>query len=252
MTNDLEFISILMATHRVDKYLPLAIESILNQTHKNFEFIIIANGPNCIFIKNFIEKKYNDHRIKILTSKIPQLAHALNIGIDASKYSLLGRMDADDISHPSRIEKQISYMKTKNLDILGCDINLIDTQNQSIGQRIYPKGKDIYKKIYIKNPFAHNTIIYKKDTLIKLRGYNSGLNTEDYDLWLRAKRQNIKMDNISEFLLDYRIHSESTQGNKLGYAEASGYILREFLLKPSFNSFFAIPLNIAKYFLKGK
>lgn len=251
MTKDKNLVSVIMATNRVDKYLSKAIESILNQTYKNLEFIIVANGPEKLNIKLYIEENFKNSKIIIITSSIPQLSNSLNIAIDHSKGNYLARMDADDISHPERIEKQINHLLKNNIDIVGCDINLIDEDGNFLGRREYPKGKSIYKKIYFRNPLAHNTVIYKKSSILSIRGYNSGFNSEDYDLWLRAYRQNLKIENINEFLLDYRIHKASTQGNRLGYAEACGYILREALLTKNLLAFFAVPVNILKFFLRG-
>lgn len=241
-----------MATNKVDQYLSLAINSILNQTYRDFDFIIIANGPKCNEVENFINENFQDCRITIIKSQIPQLAHALNLGIDVCQSDFIARMDADDISHKSRIERQLSFIIDNDIDILGCDINLINSNGKFLKTRRYPKGKDIKKYIFFKNPFAHNTVIYKRESILKLRGYNSGFNTEDYDLWLRADRNNLKMENMNDILLDYRIHSESTQGNSLGYAEACGYMLREFLIRKSASSFISIPINILKYYLKSK
>ena len=91
----------------------------------------------------------------------------------------------------------------------------------------------------------------KKDLIIKARGYNSGLNSEDYDLWLRLKSLNISWDNMNEILLDYRIHNKASQRALIGYAESAGYAMREFILRKSLTNFIAIFYHLLKSFIRS-
>ena len=91
----------------------------------------------------------------------------------------------------------------------------------------------------------------KKSFLLKVRGYNAGYNSEDYDLWLRMRRAGVSWDNMDEILLDYRIHESASQGRLLGYAEVSGYILREFLLAKTLSNFIGVFINIGKALFKA-
>ncbi|MDG9729831.1 glycosyltransferase [Ignatzschineria sp. RMDPL8A] len=243
-------ISVIMGIHRIDEYVDNAINSILNQTFANFEFIIVANGSDAFNVAKYIQSHFNDPRIKVLTSSIGQLAHALNIGLDASQYNYIARMDADDIAHPERLKKQLKYLLENSLDLVGSNLNLINETNEKIGDRKYPVQHKINRLLPFKNTFAHNTTLYKKKTVINARGYNSGFNTEDYDLWLRLKRKGIKWDNIQEPLLDYRIHTNASQRRLLGYAECAGYAMREFLLKKSFTNFIAIFIQCFKALIR--
>ncbi|MCV5208963.1 glycosyl transferase, partial [Escherichia coli] len=83
--------------------------------------------------------------------------------------------------------------------MVGSDIIHIDTNGEAIGIKHYPKGLNkINKQLYFRNTFSHSTILIKKKILIAARGYNAGFNSEDYDLWLRLRRKNIKWDNMDE------------------------------------------------------
>lgn len=240
-------ISIILPVHVYDEYSKLAIESMLIQTFAEFELIIVANGDNYESIFNSIESDYSDQRIVLIKSPIGQLAFAVNFALGYAKYELIARMDADDISVPNRLELQYEYLKNENLDMVGSDLKLIDENGSDLGYRTYPKGRKINQLLPLKNCFAHNTILVKKSILLKLRGYNSGFNTEDYDLWLRMLRDgSVKWDNMDEFLVLYRIHSNSTQRHKLSYAEAAGLALRECLLSFTFKKMVAVCSNILK------
>lgn len=243
-------ISVIMGLHKIDSYVDVAINSILSQTYQNFEFIIVANGKESELVANYIQSSFNDSRIKVLKSNIGQLAYALNLAIDASQYDYIARMDGDDIAHPDRLGKQIKCLENNKLDLIGSCINLIDEFGGKIGFREYPTQLKINKLLPFKNTFAHNTILCKKSIIISARGYNSGFNTEDYDLWLRLKRHGIKWDNIGEPLLDYRIHANASQRRLLGYAECAGYAVREFILQKNFRNFIAMFVQFAKSFLR--
>ncbi|MGL6170870.1 MAG: glycosyltransferase, partial [Vibrio sp.] len=155
-------------------------------------------------------------------------------------------------SVPDRLKLQIDYMQMYDLDMVGSDLILINESGKTIGYRKYPKGNEIRKMMPFKNPFAHNTILIKRQVLLDARGYNSGFNSEDYDLWLRLKRMEIKWDNIDSPLVEYRIHSCATQRRLLGYAESTALAMREFILDKSFTKFFAILYHLIKSFFRAK
>lgn len=240
-----------MGIHRLDQYLEDAVDSILNQTLNNFEFIIVANGTNAHEIKEYIEKKYSyDDRIIVLESRIGQLAHALNIAAEQAKYDYIARMDSDDVAHPERLEKQILYLTSHNLDLVGTSVRLINERSEVIGERKTKTIQSINDNLLFRNCFIHPSIMLRKEVFYKARGYNAGFNSEDYDLWLRLRRMGVKWDNMEENLLDYRIHSAASQGRLLGYAEIAGYMVREFLLHKTIKGLFALVINFFKALVK--
>ena len=92
-----------------------------------------------------------------------------------------------------------------------------------------------------------------KEILILNRGYLGGFNTEDYDMWIRLNKSNIRWDNISQYLVKYRIHDQSSQKTILSYAEASSLICREFILQPKFRTFIYFIISFIKpFFLEKK
>lgn len=246
-------ISVVMGVSRFDGFVSLAIDSVLSQTFSDFELIIVANGASCDEIEIRLNELYaEERRVRVIKSKIPQLANALNIGLDAARYDYVARMDADDICWPVRLEKQFAYMQANNLDLVGCDLRLIDPHGAILGFRHYPKGADIDNLLRYKNCFAHNTIIYRKELILRAGGYNAGFNSEDYDLWLRLKRFGVKWANMDEVMLDYRIHSGASQRKLLGYAEATGLAAREFVLDKSIKNLLAVFYHFFKSIIRSK
>lgn len=243
-------ISVIMGVHNIDTYLSDAVKSIMNQTIQKFELIIVANGPKALEIEQYISKNFQDDRIIVIKSSIPQLSYALNLGIDNSKHDYIARMDSDDIAHPERLERQLHYLQSRNLDLVGCSVNLINEDGESLGTKKAIQGKKINKWLPFKSTFVHPSILCKKSLILSCRGYNSGFNSEDYDLWLRMKRYGVKWDNMEDILLSYRIHQQASQRRLLGYAECAGYAVREFLLKKNISNFFAIFIQFIKALIR--
>lgn len=246
-------ISVLMGVHRLDEYVFPAIDSILAQEEVTFELVVVANGADAEVVGNSIAAHYQgDERLRVLYSKVGQLAHALNIGLSNARYDYIARMDADDISRADRLKIQLDHIVKNNLDLVGGALELIDKDGISFGVRSYPTGKSIDRKIYFKNCFAHNTIFCKKQLLIDARGYSGGFNSEDYDLWLRLRRSGVAWDNMSEPLVQYRIHDAASQRNLLGYAEVAGYMMREFVLSKNPVWLLSAILTVGKAIVRGK
>ncbi|MDW5416969.1 glycosyltransferase [Iodobacter sp. CM08] len=250
---DKPLVSVLMCLNKIDEYTSDAIESIINQTMKEIEIILVVNGDGVEENYNFLLEKYKaEQRIKLISVPIGQLAFSLNVALSHTKADLIARMDTDDVSYLDRLQKQYDYLKNKDLDFVGCDINLINEFGHNIGKRVLPKGRDINKKLPFLNPFVHGSVMAKRSLFIAARGYNSGFNSEDYDLWLRLHRKGIKWDNMPDILLAYRIHSAATQRRLLGYAEATGLSVREFILNKNIINFFAILFHFYKSVFRSR
>lgn len=245
-------ISVLIAINSIDDYTLRAINSICNQTYINIRVVIIANGPKMDDVASFVKDNVVYGNILILKTAIGQLGHALNVGLNAVEGDYIARMDGDDFSYSDRIERQYAYLIKHDLDLVGCDIRLIDELDAEIGFRTYPKGESINRILPFSNPFAHNTILAKRDVFLSARGYNSGFNSEDYDLWFRMRRNGIRWDNMSDVLLDYRIHSAASQRRLLGYAESTALAMREFVLNKSLINLTAVFYHFMKSIFRSR
>lgn len=240
-----------MAVNRYDEYVDASILSILNQSFKNIEFIIVANGEKHKEIHEELNAKYHaDIRVRIHSLPIGQLAFALNYAISISRYDIIARMDADDISISDRLQKQYCFLNENNLDLVGTAIQLINENDLVIGDIFYPDSAKIKKVLKFKNCFAHPTIMFRKKIFLKCRGYNGGFNSEDYDLWVRMSEYDPRWDNMQECLLSYRVHTNSTQRSKLAYCECAGYSLRDFLKSKTIKNFLAFIYHTAKALVK--
>lgn len=211
---DKPFISVIMGFHNSGEYLKTSIESILNQTYSNFELILIddCSTDNSYFVAKLYESK--DKRVRLLqNSKNMGLTATLNRGINAASGEFIARMDDDDISVETRFEKQLNFILSNNIDVVGSNCINIDSFGNKTGCRKYPeKDKDIKKVLPIYNPICHPSVMIKKKTVFDTGLYNEKFKTtQDYELWFRMTAFNATFHNIQEPLLLYR---ESRSVNK--------------------------------------
>lgn len=200
-------ISVIMAVFNGEKYLRESIESILNQTYHNFEFIIINDGSTDKSVE--IINSYEDSRIRLIhNSENLKLARSLNKGIDLSKGEYIARMDADDVALPQRLERQVSFMDTNpNVGICGSWIETFGNTKKEIWK--YPlKSEEILVSLIFESVIAHPSVIIRKQVLNDNKTKYNITIVEDYDLWIRLSKYT-KLANIGEVLLYYRIHSQS-------------------------------------------
>ncbi len=213
-------ISVIMGVYNDEKYLSDAIDSILNQSYKDLEFIICDDGSTDNSVN--IIKKYQkvDKRILFLQNKKNMgLAASLNKCIEISTGEYIARMDSDDVSLPERFEKQVEYLdNNKHIALIGCNVNLFD-DNGNYGKREVNRE---YTKVNVfkKNYFIHPTVMIRRNVLLSVGGYtvsNYTYRTEDYDLWCKICEKDFLGYNLNETLLNYREDKNAYKKRKFKY-----------------------------------
>lgn len=222
-------ISCIMANYNTpENYLRLSIESILNQTHKDLELIIVDDCST----DNSLEvlKEYSDQDKRILLIKNIAnvgLARSLNIALKRVTSDYIARMDTDDISDPDRFEKQIAYLQKKNLELVGAETRRIDEE----GNIVVPStnksrsSRYIQKVIKYENCIAHPSWLAKKEVYDKLLGYRDLHACEDYDFLLRANKNGFRLGICDSVLLSYRINLKGISQKNLLTQKASSWYL---------------------------
>lgn len=193
-------VSVIMSVNNGDMYLRDAIDSILNQTFRDFEFVIINDGSTDRTEEILVG--YEDSRMRIFHQGNNGLTKSLNKGIQLSQGEYIARMDADDVSLPERLEKQVKFFDNyPDVALVGTSFYEIDSYGNIIGRKIFPTTNHGIRKALIKyNPFFHSSVMIRKDILIHIGQYCERLSSsQDYELWLRiSKRHNVA--NLTEFL----------------------------------------------------
>lgn len=213
-------ISVIMSTYKEsESQLRQSIESILNQTYEDFEYIIILDCPDNQLHKTILESyKEKDPRIRFyINEKNIGLANSLNKGIQLANGEFIARMDADDISLPDRFQDQLKYIQDNNYDLIGGITQMIDENGDLIYsiQKV-PTNYDKIKKILKYGQcIAHPTWFGKKVVFDTLNGYRKIPLCEDYDFTLRAVLSGYKISNLNKVVLQYRMTNNSISRQNL-------------------------------------
>lgn len=228
-------VSVIMSTLNTDEqFLKEAINSILNQSYRNLEFIIIVDGgEDDLFIKN----NFNDYRIKIYKHKKTMgLPASLNEAIKYSKGKYVVRMDSDDISLTDRIRIQINYMENHgDIDICSTYYKNFGDINKNVKER-FINSNEVKSKLFFTNIIAHPSVVFRKSSIEK---YNLFYNVEytysqDFEMWNRKKE--VKIGIIPRICLKYRVHSKQIGSAKKNMQNSFYYrILTDNLKKIGLN-----------------
>lgn len=203
-------ISVLMSTYKEPIiYVEQAVDSILNQTHQNLEFIILLDDPTNKELNAFLTNKaQSDPRIRLLPNEVNLgLVASLNKGLSFCSGDYIARMDADDYSHPDRLEKQLSYLEDQGYDLVGCWYTHFRDDEGEFDAKLQPvTSAQCKKKLRWTNCLAHPAWLGKKEIFSKLGGYRDIKACEDYDFLLRAVLSGFKLGNYPGFLFKYRLN----------------------------------------------
>jgi glycosyltransferase involved in cell wall biosynthesis len=192
------------------QYLRKSIDSVLTQTFRNFEFIIVSDSRTANEDVSITES-YSDPRIvHVLNKRRPGFVASLNLGIRAARGEYIARMDSDDISMPERFERQVQYLThNPGTGVLGTGCETIDDRDQVKSQEIMPSDPEVmHWFLMFGSPITHSSVLIRRKLIEKLRGYRELPHGEDYDLWLRASRIT-DIANLPDILLRRRIHPNS-------------------------------------------
>ena len=199
-------VSVLLPVYNTEKYISESIQSIINQTFKKFELLIIDDGSTDNSLK--IINTFKDKRIRIIRNeKNLGLIKTLNKGIDLALGKYIARMDADDIAHPQRLEKQFHFLeKNPQYALVGTQANFI-WEDKVFSKMFNIPTNDKVLKLYsfFSCPFIHPSVMVKTNIFKEFYYQEDFTTAEDYELWTRILRK-YQGTNLSDVLLSYRLH----------------------------------------------
>lgn len=206
--------SVLMSVYYKENpdFLNASIESMLNQTVKPGEFVLVCDGLLTEDLDEVIEKyrAENGELMKIIRlERNGGLGRALNKGLEYCSYELVARMDSDDISRPDRCERQLKCFKAMNMDIVSGTVEEFEADIRKVTSRkLLPEDNDeIIKYSRCRNPFNHPCVMFRKSSVEAVHGYENYPYFEDYHLWVKLLRNGAIGYNIPEPLLYMRVGS---------------------------------------------
>ena len=192
-------------------YLREAIDSILNQTYTDFEFLIINDGSTDD--TEAIISSYSDKRIRLVNQKNAGVSAALNHGIQLAKGTYIARMDADDRCMPTRLEEQMLFLDTHpEYIMIGADADYMDKDGMFVFHysNTGHSNEEISKRVdWITCPFLHSVVIYKKEAVIAAGSYDENAYLfEDHFLWIKLIKMG-KVANLKKALISVRLNPSS-------------------------------------------
>ena len=201
-------VSVLMPVYNAQLYLREAVESVLNQTYTDFEFIIINDGSTDDSERIILS--YTDSRIKYIKNETNlKLIATLNKGIQLAKGDFIARMDADDICEIERLEKQVSFLNNNNDYVaVGSCYEKIDLLGEKIENVKLPlESEEVFYSLHFFNPICHPSVLIRNSVLIEynLNFDENYVHAEDYEFWTRLLKYG-KIGNLPDILLKYRVH----------------------------------------------
>lgn len=246
-------VSVVMSAYNAEKYIGEAIESILNQTFDDFEFIIIDDRATDA--TNKIIKRYQQQDARIIVLENEEnigLTKSLNRGLSVAKGEYIARMDADDISTVDRFKKQVAFLDT-HLDytFVSCKAQYIDENGHPEQMRHFPEtNEEIYRMMPKVNAVMHPGVMFRKDAVEAIGNYCEDFPVaQDYELWLRGIAAGYKFYNIQEPLVLFRRNDTYNTRKSKTYrltqfkAELRGFRLNHY--PPQKYVYLLIPLAMA-------
>jgi glycosyltransferase involved in cell wall biosynthesis len=205
-------VSVLMPCYNAADTVTEALESLANQTLKDFEIVAVDDGSidnTLAILKAWAEK---DSRLRVLARPHEGIISTLNTGLEACRADVVARMDADDRCHPERLAKQFTYLdEHPEITLVSCQVEGFPKEALREGFRIYIDWQnslvshaDICREIFVESPLAHPSATFRKAEITALGGYLEHGWAEDYDLWLRLYLQGARFGKIPEVLLSWR------------------------------------------------
>jgi teichuronic acid biosynthesis glycosyltransferase TuaG len=245
----MELVSIIIPYYKKKKYINQAIDSVIKQTYKNFELIIIYDDENkedLNFLKNFIKK---DKRIKLhINKKNLGAGKSRNKGINLSQGSLLAFLDSDDLWMKNKLEKQIFFMKKNAIDISHTSYSVINSCNKIIGAR---KAKDMTHELLLNScDIGLSTVILKRELITNKIKFANIKTKEDYVLWLKITCNDKKIFALKNNLTKWRKLDDSLSSS--GFQKLyDGYLVyRKYMNFNLLKSIIYLVLLSFNYFLK--
>jgi glycosyltransferase EpsE len=228
MANEIPLISVIMGIYNCEDTLTESLDSLFNQTFKNFEVILCDDGSNdntYTIAQKYLEI-HPDRIVLLRNEKNMGLNFTLNKCLKHTKGKYIARMDGDDISLPSRFEKQFNFLeKFNNISIVSCKMIHFDRFGDwGIGAPITaPTKQDLIKG----SPFSHAACMVTRDAMMKVNGYSESrwlLRVEDYHLWVKMYSIGYIGYNLDEVLYMMRDDQNASQRRRFKYRINETYV----------------------------
>lgn len=247
-------ISIITPTYNSQNFIKETVNSVINQTYKNWELIVIddASNDNTIKIVNqFI--KTNPNICLLQNKQNSGAAITRNRGIEAAKGDLIAFLDADDLWKPEKLEKQVAFMSANDCDVCFSSYDLMNEDGIRLNKQIKALSILTYKKLLRSNYIGNLTGIYNAKSLGKITAPNLR-KRQDWLIWLEAVKKSGKpVLGIEESLAIYRVRESSISSNKLNLVKYNYWVYKKGLGFSTIKSVYSLIVFLFEhFFVKSK
>jgi len=209
-------VSVVMPCFNAADTLPEALESLTGQTLVDFELIAVDDGSSDATASILKEWAVMDARIRPIFQPHSGIVVALNNGWHACQSPLIARMDADDLAHPERLERQVAFLDMNpEIGVVACRVEGYPQEEVRQGFMVYLDWQnslltdvDIRREMFVESPLAHPSVVIRQEWLSRVGGYQDHGWPEDYDLWLRLYLAGARFAKLPDFLLHWREHPQ--------------------------------------------
>jgi glycosyltransferase involved in cell wall biosynthesis len=199
-------VSVVLPVRDGERFVREAVESVLAQTYADLELIVVDDGSADATPE--ILRGFRDDRLRVLRQEPAGLVAALRRGVAEARAPLVARMDADDVSEPTRLERQVELLERRpRVGMVAAWTAVIDEEGRELRREVLPPAhEDLARRLLLRNPFQHGSVVVRRDALEAAGGYRDdyGAN-EDYDLWRRLARS-WELACVPGVLYRYRVH----------------------------------------------
>ncbi|MFN3402536.1 MAG: glycosyltransferase family 2 protein [Cytophagaceae bacterium] len=222
-------ISIILPFYNPGKLLEAAINSILCQSFHDWELILIDNNSSDGSTGFAEQISLSDNRIKLIQENRQGIAYALNAGLAVAKGKYIGRMDADDLSHPERIRKQYDFLEMNmDIDVVSCKTHFHSEHDNAEGYKSYVhwqnnilSPEEHYLNRFVESPLAHPTVVFRRKLIDQFGLYSTDNIPEDYELWLRWMSKGVRFSKLEDTLLNWNDGAGRLSRTHNNYSDAA-------------------------------
>ena len=232
-------VSILLPVFNAAATLRECLDSLLSQTFKDFELIAVDDGSTDESADILLEYTRKDPRVNMLNIEHSGIVRALTIAFEKAKAPYLARMDADDISLPDRLQKQVALLDDRSdIAVVGCQVGPVSGITLGGGYTAYfqwindlLEPEEIATNIFVESPLPHPSVVFRRQPYLNVGGYQDHRWPEDYDLWLRMHLAGFKFAKVPKVLIQWRDHPDRTSRQNPRYDVDAFFRAKTFYLK---------------------
>ena len=246
-------VSVVMPIYNAERFLAEAVESVINQTYKNWELLLVDDCSKDGSLEIARRYEAEDNRIRVIASTQNQgAAMSRNMGIKEATGEYIALLDSDDVWVTTKLEKQIALIQEKNVVIVYCSYDFIDESGKPILKPYIVPEHTNFEKMLISSVMSCSTVLIESE-FFKKHLFKTEFYHEDYVLWMEMLKENIDVAGLADVYAHYRKVSGSRSDNKINAAKQRWKVFREDLKLPFWKSviaFVGYAVNgIIKYYL---